>query len=593
MTLAVGIILIAVFLAFARQMFMERLSTLLALPLMALAFVIVATMADVLLVTSSDGMTVEQDNTPTRFAAWREYRSDLQTAINSQEQALRDLIAQAEDDLNDPSLTQKQFKDWLASAQAQLSDQRDQLKSQLSTHPNFFHKPPFRNGTHSTIDNALDAIPIKPLLNELKPLAYAANSNVDQDQDQIQSILSKYQEQLPSFSPSEPSSSITSDAIAYIGGYFGLTIRAGSLYLYATIIATLFGGMFAMYVSHLKIADRLVYWTAEFGGERPALVAFAVFIATAVIFTSVGGLGTVIMIGTIILPVLRSIGLSPIVGAGVFLIAISMGGTVHPVSRRLWMDFYQISPERLDPILWTMVSIYFTTGLGWIFWGTRKRLLSSFQSEPIADTRPVLNVPPYLMISPIIPVAMVYLGNIDEIVAFTLSIAYMFLCVAKRDGAVRNLARSLIEGAQAVVPPVMLMIGIGLLIVALQTPPVQGYMKPLIRAAAPENRWAYIAVFALFAPLALYRGPLNVWGMGLAVSAILMGANVLPPAAILGAILAAGMLQGVCDPTNTANVWIAGFQGISVNRILRYTLAPIWIAAAIAVTIFAFRYVPA
>jgi len=591
MTLAIGIILIAVFLAFARQMFMERLSTLLALPLMALAFVIIATIADVLLVTSFDDDTAEQMNEPTRFTAWRDYRSELQTAINTQEHALRDLIAQAEDDLAKPGLTQAELKTWLASTQAQLTDQRDQLKSQLTNYPNFFHKPPFRNGTHSTIDKALDAIPITPLLNELKPLAYAADTKVDQDQ--IQSILARYRERLPSSLPTEPSSSIASDAIAYIGGYFGLTIRAGSLYLYATIIATLFGGMFAMYVSHLKIADRLVYWTAEFGGERPALVAFAVFIATAVIFTSVGGLGTVIMIGTIILPVLRSIGLSPIVGAGVFLIAISMGGTVHPVSRRLWMDFYQISPDRLDPILWTMVSIYFTTGLGWIFWGTRKRLLSSFQSEPVADTRPVLNVPPYLMIAPIIPVAMVYLGNIDEIVAFTLSIAYMFLCVAKRDGAVRNLARSLIEGAQAVIPPVMLMIGIGLLIVALQTPPVQGYMKPLIRAAAPENRWAYIAVFAFFAPLALYRGPLNVWGMGLAVSAILMGANVLPPAAILGAILAAGMLQGVCDPTNTANVWIAGFQGISVNRILRYTLAPIWIAAAIAVTIFAFRYVPA
>ena len=197
------------------------------------------------------------------------------------------------------------------------------------------------------------------------------------------------------------------------------------------------------------------------------------------------------------------------------------------------------------------------------------------------------------MVAPIIPVAMVYLGDIDEIVAFTLSIAYMFICVASREGAVRNLAKSLIEGAQAVVPPVMLMIGIGLLIVALQTPPVQGYMRPLISAAAPENRWAYIAVFALFAPLALYRGPLNVWGMGLAVSAILIGANVLPPAAILGAILAAGMLQGVCDPTNTANVWIAGFQGISVNRILRFTLLPIWMAAALAIVIFAFRYVPA
>jgi len=51
------------------------------------------------------------------------------------------------------------------------------------------------------------------------------------------------------------------------------------------------------------------------------------------------------------------------------------------------------------------------------------------------------------------------------------------------------------------------------------------------------------------------------------------------------------MLQSVCDPTNTANVWIAGFQGISVNQILRYTLLPVWAAAIVAVVIFGFRFV--
>ncbi|MBN2447005.1 MAG: citrate transporter, partial [Phycisphaerae bacterium] len=158
-------------------------------------------------------------------------------------------------------------------------------------------------------------------------------------------------------------------------------------------------------------------------------------------------------------------------------------------------------------------------------------------------------------------------------------------------GAARVLARSLIEGAQTVIPPVLLMIGIGVLIVALSTPPVQSAFRPLVSAVVPESRLGYIVLFSLAAPLALYRGPLNVWGMGLAVSATLLATTTLPPAAILCAILAAGMLQGVCDPTNTANVWIAGYQGITVNQILRYTLLPIWAAAIVAVVIFGLRFV--
>jgi hypothetical protein len=193
----------------------------------------------------------------------------------------------------------------------------------------------------------------------------------------------------------------------------------------------------------------------------------------------------------------------------------------------------------------------------------------------------------------LIPVALVYFARVEEISAFTVSIVYMYICVCRRRGAVRVMVRSLIEGAQTVMPPVLLMLGIGILITSLSTPPVQSYLRPLLAAAVPDSRWEYIALFSVAAPLALYRGPLNVWGMGLAVSATLLATSTLPPAAILCAILAAGMLQGVCDPTNTANVWIAGFQGVTVNQILRYTLLPVWAAAIIAILVFGLRFVGA
>jgi hypothetical protein len=264
------------------------------------------------------------------------------------------------------------------------------------------------------------------------------------------------------------------------------------------------------------------------------------------------------------------------------------------------MDFYGVSAPELDGILWTMVGLYAACGLGWIVWGTQRRLLSCFHAEKTGTkarrhegTKAADSVPARLMIAPFVPVALVFFGGVEEITAFAVSIAYMYLCVARRPGSARILARSLIEGAQTVMPPVLLMIGIGLLYTSVSSAPVQAYLRPILALAAPDTRWAYIAVFALGAPLALYRGPLNVWGMGLAVSATLLATTALPPAAILCAVLAAGMLQGVCDPTNTANVWVAGFQGISVNQILRFTILPVWLAAIAAVIYFGFRFVGA
>lgn len=473
----VGLLLIVVFFAFAVLMFVERLSALLALPLMAGAFILIAASADVLLTAPPPGAHARLD-------AWRGAR--------------------------------------------------------------LARTPPASAPVPTTSPASSAAVPHR-------------------------------------VGPGE--------AAAFVAAQFSQIIRSGSLSLHATIIATLFGGMFAMYVRNLKIAERLVYWTAEFAGERPRGVAVAVFVATAVIFTSAGGLGTVMMLGAIILPVLRSVGLTPVVSSGVLLMGISAGGTLHPVQRRLWLDFYGVEAAELDRILWTMVGLYSALGLGWIAWGARRSLRSSFWAERTAAPGPQPPaVPARLMLAPLIPVAMVYLGGVDEIVAFTAALVYMLVCVCRRDGAGRLFARSLIDGAQAVVPPVLLMIGIGLLVTSLSTPSVQGYLRPLIEAAAPRTRGQYIAVFALGAPLALYRGPLNVWGMGLAVSATLLATRSLPTPAVLGALLAAGMLQGICDPTNTANVWIAGFQGVGVNRLLRYTLLPVWLTAAAGVVIFGTRY---
>lgn len=585
MTLTIGCLLLAVFLAFAALMFLERLSALLALPLMAVSFVTLAVLADL---ASPNGEATS------RFRQWRELRRATADAVRERLATHARLLDAARAALasGDAAAIESMVARERPGVQAQLNA----CRARLLEYPDFLSKPPEHPGARALAEARLRSVPVESLLDALDRAVRESGDAGDPTRrvqavlDQSLSLRTAPQRWLDRNADSDGWRAALRDALAYVGGHLALTVRAGSLSLSATMIATLFGGMFAMYVRNLKIAERLVYWTAEFAGERPAGVALAVFLATALIFTSAGGLGTVMMLGTIILPILRSVGLSPVVGAGVFLIGIAMGGQLHPVSRRLWLDFYGVTPAELDSILWTLVALYFATGVVWIAWGTRRGLRSSFQSREAAAEAPALTVPPRLMIAPLVPVALVYAGGIDEIAAFTIAICYMYLCVRGRDGATRQMARSLIDGAQAVVPPVLLMIGIGLLVTSLSTAPVQGYLRPLIEAAAPRTAARYVAVFALGAPLALYRGPLNVWGMGLAVSATLLATAALPPPAVLGAILAAGMLQGVCDPTNTANVWIAGFQNVGVNRLLRYLLLPVWAAASVAVTIFAMRF---
>lgn len=76
----------------------------------------------------------------------------------------------------------------------------------------------------------------------------------------------------------------------------------------------------------------------------------------------------------------------------------------------------------------------------------------------------------------------------------------------------------------------------------------------------------------ILSPLALYRGPLNLWGLGSGVAALMISAGILPPQAIMGALIATGNIQGVCDPTNTHNVWTAYFTNTDTTTILKKTL---------------------
>ena len=68
------------------------------------------------------------------------------------------------------------------------------------------------------------------------------------------------------------------------------------------------------------------------------------------------------------------------------------------------------------------------------------------------------------------------------------------------------------------------MIGIGMLLVAVQTPAVQAAVAPVIGALAPRTPLAYVVVFGLLSPLALYRGPLNPYGVGIGVYTVLRDA---------------------------------------------------------------------
>jgi C4-dicarboxylate transporter len=99
-----------------------------------------------------------------------------------------------------------------------------------------------------------------------------------------------------------------------------------------------------------------------------------------------------------------------------------------------------------------------------------------------------------------------------------------------------------------------------------------------------------VLFFGLLSPLALYRGPLNVFGVGIGIFSIMFGAGILPALAVLAAIMSVMQVQNVCDPTNTHNVWIANFTGVRVEDLTKQTLVPMMIVCILGLAIAAFMF---
>jgi hypothetical protein len=188
------------------------------------------------------------------------------------------------------------------------------------------------------------------------------------------------------------------------------------------------------------------------------------------------------------------------------------------------------------------------------------------------------------LLTPLMPLILVLFFNWEFIPAFLYGIAYCVLITWKPD-SVTVLTRSIIDGITAVIPAVVLMIGIGMLINSVSNPIVSASLEPILKQIVPTQPLSYIFGFTLLAPLALYRGPLSLWGMGSGLVAVMQKSTVLAGGAIMAMLMSVGQLQGICDPTNTANIWIATYLNTDTQVLLKRTIPYAWTAAALGLAL--------
>lgn len=425
-----------------------------------------------------------------------------------------------------------------------------------------------------------------------------------------------------------------------------LVIGQGSTRLAQAYTIAIFGSMLSILMQKTGVAERFIKIGAELSGDKPFAIALVMLILVTLLFTTLGGLGAIIMVSTVVLPILISAGVSPLTTTGIFLIGLSMGGIFNVGNWALYtsvlkLDFNDVRTFAIIMFVLTfliavgyiVVQLYkdghdinfikigfyvaiiavagavLYYGFGYLPEGVRENTLTVVSAVGKglkylvgglilllfalvffrALTGKNMTVHWTAFFTPVIPLILILLFSFDIIAGFIAGLLYGFAATYRKKG-MNTLVRSILEGGAVVMPAVALMLGIGMLLNAVMGPgslantsyesgwPVLSLLQPVMKGLVPTNALSYIIIFTIAAPLALYRGPLNVWGMGYGIAAIFLASG-MAPGAIMGLLISVGQIQGISDPTNTQNVWLANEMRVDVQKILWNTLPYTWLAA--------------
>jgi hypothetical protein len=288
----------------------------------------------------------------------------------------------------------------------------------------------------------------------------------------------------------------------------------GALRLSEAMVAVILGGVLSSLMQKAGVAESIVRKGAELSGDNPWTVALVMLAVSTVLFTTVSGLGPVIMLGTIVLPILASIGVREHVASGVLLFGIALGGLLNAGNWTMYRSVLGVGQDVVSAYAVSLFGIAAAGGVGFVtveMWRTRavrfgrgapvtaligvglvaalvaglfvlsrygvdvKRMarlsvtatglalcgLVAWRAATGPRREPLVHWSAYAI--PLVPLGLIVAFGVPFVAAFLGGIVYAVLATCRR-GSLNLTSRAVIEGTASVAPALALMVGIGMLL---------------------------------------------------------------------------------------------------------------------------------
>lgn len=364
-------------------------------------------------------------------------------------------------------------------------------------------------------------------------------------------------------------------------------LQEGSVAQAKTMLAVLIGSWLGKLMEETGVASTLVRKIVEFAGDRPTVVALGVLVVSALIGTVTGSAPAAMMAGIIGIPAMVAVGVGRATAAGTILMGIAAG---MPFELPIWQFFSTTLELPVETVRGFMLKLFpFAVVFAVLFVLIENRrkgvehawsLAAPGKSDRRRHRAKALgDAPWYSLLAPLVPLVLALGFGLAIIPSMLAGVLYALVTTTRPREMNKRMLRTLYGAFDVAAPPIALFVAIGILLSAVKLPGAVDALNPLVTAVSPGNPIAFVVVFAILTPLCLYRGPLNVFGLGAGIAGVLISTGIYPAVAVLGLTASYNQVFGVADPTSTQTVWAAQYSGVSPQQVMVRTLPYVWCVA--------------
>lgn len=349
-----------------------------------------------------------------------------------------------------------------------------------------------------------------------------------------------------------------------------------------------FGSFFGRVLVTSGIASTLIRKTVELGGDRVALTTVLLCIVTTLIFTSTFGVGAVIAICSIVVPILLALGVPKVLAVVAFCMSVSAGAYMNPA---MFSEFKLI----FDGIEFD--STYFPFGIAallaqlvlliiFVVFSLRKNGKVSAWAVTASMDSGTLNVPWYSLITPLLPVLLAVFLGWQVIPAFLFSALYG-LFTSKQIRSFRDFSEKIPKIFSEGITDIAALLGFLFIlpmldeVATLNTPLLQAVIGNIL----PTSPLIIAIAFAVLAPLSHFGGPLAAQGCGIATVTLMVAMGV--PVTFLFPVFYVLRLSTslAVGPNQSWNAWAMMHNKITIREFFKIGFPLSWICAAVNILI--------